>query len=100
MNVAAANIGFSYQREALELIAEVSDGAVRDALNLLEQISVVDEGKVSIKTARFLLNVVEDEVTLDLLKTAFEDMDEAVERLAALMESGVEPMELFRTMKS
>jgi len=31
--------GFSYQREALELIAEVSDGAVRDALNLLEQIS-------------------------------------------------------------
>jgi len=27
-------------------------------------------------------------------------MDEAVERLAALMESGVEPMELFRTMKS
>jgi len=92
--------GFSYQREALELIAEVSDGAVRDALNLLEQISVVDEGKVSIKTARFLLNVVEDEVILDLLKTAFEDMDEAVERLAALMESGVEPMELFRTMKS
>jgi len=72
----------------------VSDGAVRDALNLLEQISVVDEGKVSIKTARFLLNVVEDEVILDLLKTAFEDMDEAVERLAALMESGVEPMEL------
>jgi len=60
--------GFSYQREALELIAEVSDGAVRDALNLLEQISVVDEGKVSIKTARFLLNVVEDEVILDLLK--------------------------------
>jgi len=50
---------------------------------------------VSIKTARFLLNVVEDEVILDLLKTAFEDMDEAVERLAALMESGVEPMELF-----
>jgi len=46
----------------------VSDGAVRDALNLLEQISVVDEGKVSIKTARFLLNVVEDEVILDLLK--------------------------------
>jgi len=41
----------------------------------------VDEGKVSIKTARFLLNVVEDEVILDLLKTAFADMDEAVERL-------------------
>lgn len=92
--------GFSYQQEALELIAEVSDGAVRDALNLLEQISVVDEGKVSIKTARFLLNVVEDEVILDLLKTAFEDMDKGVERLAELMESGVEPMELFRTMKS
>jgi len=92
--------GFSYEQEALELIAEVSDGAVRDALNLLEQISVVDEGKVTTKTARFLLNVVEDEVILDLLKIAFEDMDEVVEHLAELMESGVEPMELFRTMKS
>jgi len=92
--------GFSYEQEALELIAEVSDGAVRDALNLLEQISVVDEGQVTTKTARFLLNVVEDEVILDLLEIAFEDMDEAVERLAELMESGVEPMELFRTMKS
>jgi len=37
--------GFSYEQEALELIAEVSDGAVRDALNLLEQISVVDEAR-------------------------------------------------------
>jgi len=41
---------------------------------------------VTTKTARFLLNVVEDEVILDLLKIAFEDMDEVVEHLAELMD--------------
>jgi DNA polymerase-3 subunit gamma/tau len=92
--------GFSYEEDALQLIAEISDGAVRDALNLLEQISVVDEGKVTIKTARFLTNLVEDDVVVGLLGKAQESMDEAVEQIANLLESGVEPMELFRTMKT
>ncbi|WP_018962796.1 DNA polymerase III subunit gamma/tau [Coprothermobacter platensis] len=92
--------GFSYEEEALQLIAEVSDGAVRDALNLLEQISVVDEGNVTAKTARFLLNVVDDDVVINLFSVASQDMNEAVSQMANLLESGIEPMELFRPLKT
>ncbi|NPV88382.1 DNA polymerase III subunit gamma/tau [Coprothermobacteraceae bacterium] len=91
--------GIQAEEEALELIAEVSEGAVRDALNLLEQVAVVDNGLATAKTTRFLLNRVEDEIVVSLIQTAVGDMQEAIEQLAQLLESGVEPMEVFRTMK-
>lgn len=49
--------GFTYEEDALRVIARVAWGSLRDALNLLEQIAISYQGNVSAEAAQELLGL-------------------------------------------
>jgi DNA polymerase-3 subunit gamma/tau len=49
--------GFTYEEDALQLIARVAWGSLRDALNLLEQVAISYQGNVSAEAAQELLGL-------------------------------------------
>jgi len=49
--------GFTYEEDALQMIARVAWGSLRDALNLLEQVAISYQGNVSAESAQELLGL-------------------------------------------
>jgi len=91
--------GFEYDKEALILIARYSDGAMRDALNLLEQVSLVGDGRISIDAVKKVIGSVSAEIVLEYFK-ALEASDpktilHIVERV---LDEGTDPLLFHRTL--
>ncbi|XP_072969943.1 protein STICHEL-like 1 [Typha angustifolia] len=81
--------------DALELIASKSDGSLRDAEAMLEQLSLLGK-KITATLVNDLVGVVADEKLLDLLEIAMSaDTSETVKRSRELMDSGIDPMALM-----
>ncbi|KAG8090914.1 hypothetical protein GUJ93_ZPchr0011g28575 [Zizania palustris] len=80
---------------ALDLIALNSDGSLRDAETMLEQLSLLGK-KITPSLVNDLVGVVSEEKLLDLLEIAMSsDTAETVKRSRELMDSGVDPMALM-----
>jgi len=59
--------GIPYEEEALELIAEASEGGVRDAASLLDQAVIYGGGQVKKEETEQMLGVVPEEILKDFL---------------------------------
>ncbi|KAK1276375.1 hypothetical protein QJS04_geneDACA016774 [Acorus gramineus] len=81
--------------DALDLMAMNSDGSLRDAETLLDQLSLLGK-RITTTLVNDLVGIVSDEKLLDLLEIAMSsDTAETVKRSRELMNSGVEPMALM-----
>ncbi|XP_010930355.1 protein STICHEL [Elaeis guineensis] len=81
--------------DALNLIALNSDGSIRDAETMLDQLSLLGR-KITTSLVNDLVGVVSEEKLLDLLELAMSsNTAETVKRSRALMDSGVDPMALM-----
>ncbi|XP_062202131.1 protein STICHEL-like isoform X2 [Phragmites australis] len=80
---------------ALDLIALNSDGSLRDAETMLDQLCLLGK-KITPSLVNDLVGVVSEEKLLDLLEIAMSsDTAETVKRSRELMDSGVDPMALM-----
>lgn len=59
--------GFEYEREALVLIADFTEGHIRDALKAIEGVASSNEGKVGLQGVRSYLHVDRNDVICNLL---------------------------------
>lgn len=81
--------------DALNLIALNSDGSLRDAETMLEQLSLLGK-RITSSLVNDLVGVVSDEKLLDLLEIAMSsDTAETVRISRELMDSGLDPMALM-----
>lgn len=67
--------GFTYDREALVLIADVSEGHIRDALKAIEGVASSNEKYISVSAVRAYLHVDRNDVVCRILLS---DRDEAI----------------------
>ncbi|KAK8525090.1 hypothetical protein V6N12_029935 [Hibiscus sabdariffa] len=88
------------ESDALNLIALNSDGSLRDAETMLDQLSLLGK-RITASLVNELIGVVSDEKLLELLELAMSsDTAETVKRARELMESGVDPMVLMSQLAS
>ncbi|KAK1310310.1 hypothetical protein QJS10_CPA08g00969 [Acorus calamus] len=86
--------------DALDLIAMNSDGSLRDAETVLDQLSLLGKS-ITTTMVNDLIGIVSDEKLLDLLEIALSsDTAETVKRSRELMNSGVDPMALMSQLAS
>lgn len=84
----------SVQDDALFLIARVANGALRDALSLLDQALAFDEGPVTAQRVRQALGLIDDEIYSELLGAIARRETAAVFPLVGrLVESGADLVE-------
>ncbi|XP_062202922.1 protein STICHEL-like isoform X2 [Phragmites australis] len=80
---------------ALDLIALNSDGSLREAETMLDQLSLLGK-KITPSLVNDLVGVVSEEKLLDLLEIAMSaDTAETIKRSRELMDSGIDPMALM-----
>lgn len=83
------------ESDALDMIAAKSDGSLRDAETMLDQLSLLGQ-RITLSMLHELIGVVSDDKLLDLLELALSsDTARTVKRTRELMDSGIEPMTLM-----
>ena len=81
--------GITYEESALKDIAMVSDGAMRDAVSLLEQASVYGDGKVSQEIVEEFLGIPSTEKIRDFIRLLVRsDVDFALSMLDDMLQRG------------
>ncbi len=79
------NENIPYEEEALYLIAEASEGGVRDAASILDQAVIYGSGSVKVETTRQLLGVIPENIVnkflTDLKEKSLKDMVKTIETL-------------------
>ena len=89
--------GFSYDDEALEMVARHARGGMRDALSTLEQLSVFGDGSVRVDDARSLLGEVSGTVLSAFASgIAARDVAGLFAQVRAQVEGGSDLMEFTR----
>ncbi|XP_042515114.1 protein STICHEL-like 3 isoform X2 [Macadamia integrifolia] len=82
-------------KDALKLVASLSDGSLRDAEMTLEQLSLLGQ-RITVPLVQELVGLVSDEKLVDLLDLALSaDTVNTVKNLREIMEAGVEPLALM-----
>ena len=91
--------GFSYDDEALEIVARHARGGMRDALSTLEQLSVFGNGSVAADDARSLLGEVASTVLAEFARAiAKRDVVGLFGLIRTQVEDGNDLMELTRDL--
>jgi DNA polymerase-3 subunit gamma/tau len=81
--------GFSYNQQALELVARHARGGMRDALSVLEQLSVFGDGDISFEAAQDLLGEVAISTLSDVAcALATRDVPRLFDEVAKLVDAG------------
>ncbi len=82
-------LGIEYEEEAIKLIIEKSDGAVRDSLSQLDQCLSIHENTLKVMDVINLLGLVEKNQIMDLIHFIAErKMSEAFQMLDEVMKNG------------
>ena len=93
------NEGFSYDPEALALVAKHARGGLRDALSMLEQLSVFGGRSVKLADAQSVLGEVSDDVLADLVrKVAARDVAACFAQVADLADRGADMAQFTRDL--
>ncbi|WP_418727040.1 DNA polymerase III subunit gamma/tau [Collinsella tanakaei] len=91
--------GFSYDEEALEIVAKHARGGMRDALSTLEQLSVFGGGSVRLADARSLLGEVSSTILAQFVRgIASRDVVELFGLVRTQVDEGNDLMELTRDL--
>ncbi|NPA13232.1 MAG: DNA polymerase III subunit gamma/tau [Aquificae bacterium] len=78
-----------YEEEALDLIAEASEGGMRDAASLLDQAVIYSEGNLTAEKVRQMLGVIPEGIVKEFLSNLKEkDLKSMVKTIATLEEEG------------
>jgi DNA polymerase-3 subunit gamma/tau len=87
----------SYEIEALHVIAENSDGALRDALSMFDQLASFGEGKISYSTAIENLNVVDYDLYFQLTDNLLKgDLSKSLMLVDQIISNGFEPIHIIK----
>ncbi|KAF3436762.1 hypothetical protein FNV43_RR19514 [Rhamnella rubrinervis] len=87
--------GLDFDQAALDFIAAKSNGSLRDAEMMLDQLSLLGR-KITMSLAYELIGIVSDDELLDLLELALSsDTSNTVLRARELMSSRIDPMQLI-----
>lgn len=87
--------GLEFDQAALEFIASKSNGSMRDAEMMLDQLSLLGS-KITMTLAYELVGTVSDEELLDLLDLSLSaDTSNTVKKARELMRSRIDPMQLI-----
>ncbi|XP_015882421.3 protein STICHEL-like 2 isoform X1 [Ziziphus jujuba] len=87
--------GLDFDQAALDFIAAKSNGSLRDAEMMLDQLSLLGR-KITMSLAYELIGIVSDDELLDLLDLALSsDTSNTVLRARELMRSRIDPMQLI-----
>ena len=86
--------------EALYAVAKNSQGGMRDALALLDQLSVLDtENEISVKQVNDMLGKIDYETLLELSKYILEkSVDLAVQKINDIYAKGNEPLQIIENL--
>ncbi len=85
--------------DALKLIAFFSDGSLRDAENILLQVSSLGEKKITEPDVRLILGAPEEEAINNMIVALFKnDLIIALEIFDKILEKGVDPTVFFRLL--
>ena len=83
-------------RDVLNLISKISEGSVRDALSLLDRISLTNgenqKGTISLESAREIFGYFDKEFTVNLIEKIFDgDEDKTLDLYRQIYQKGIEP---------
>ena len=83
-------------QDVLNLISKISEGSVRDALSLLDRISLTNDdsqkGSISLESAREIFGYFDKEFTINLIEKIFDgDEDKTLDLYRQIYQKGVEP---------
>ena len=83
-------------QDVLKLISKISEGSVRDALSLLDRISLTNDdsqkGNISLESAREIFGYFDKEFTINLIEKIFDgDEDKTLDLYRQIYQKGVEP---------
>lgn len=97
----AQNENLVLQPEAARLIAQTADGALRDSLTLLEQVSAFSAEEITESDVRLVLGTVSRELLLSLMDAIAEkDATSALRQVEQATEEGVSFSQLTRDLTS
>ena len=92
---------FTYEDEALGIIADAAEGSVRDSLSILDQAMALsgDSQKIEEQTVRQMLGMVGWQQVFDILEPIFSGLiAEALEKSRAVYQSGADPVMILEDM--
>lgn len=93
----AKDENISYEIEALHVIAENSDGALRDALSMFDQLASFGEGKISYSTSIENLNVVDYDLYFQLTDNLLKgDLSKTLMLVDQIISNGFEPIHIIK----
>ena len=83
-------------QDVLNLISKISEGSVRDALSLLDRISLTNDdsqkGNISLESAREIFGYFDKEFTINLIEKIFDgDEDKTLDLYRQIYQKGIEP---------
>ena len=83
-------------QDVLNLISKISEGSVRDALSLLDRISLTNDdsqkGTISLESAREIFGYFDKEFTINLIEKIFDgDEDKTLDLYRQIYQKGIEP---------
>ncbi len=83
-------------QDVINLISKISEGSVRDALSLLDRISLTKDdsqkGTISLESAREIFGYFDKEFTINLIEKIFDgDEDKTLDLYRQIYQKGVEP---------
>ncbi len=82
--------------DVINLISKISEGSVRDALSLLDRISLTNDdsqkGTISLESAREIFGYFDKEFTINLIEKIFDgDEDKTLDLYRQIYQKGIEP---------
>lgn len=93
----AKDENISYEIEALHVIAENSDGALRDALSMFDQLASFGEGKISYSTSIENLNVVDYDLYFQLTDNLLKgDLSKTLILVDQIISNGFDPIHIIK----
>ena len=89
--------GIKINKDALFAIAKNSQGGMRDALALLDQISVLDvENEITIENVNDMLGKIDNEILINLAQFIFDkSVDNAITKINEIYSKGNEPLQII-----
>ena len=83
-------------QDVINLISKISEGSVRDALSLLDRISLTNDdsqkGTISLESAREIFGYFDKEFTINLIEKIFDgDEDKTLNLYRQIYQKGIEP---------
>ena len=80
----------SYEESALQLISKKSDGSMRDALSILDQVIAFSDSMVSVSNIRSAIGLINEEDMYDLMmRVTSKDMDATSLKFNQIIDSGI-----------